>query len=176
MKKYFIKTALKILIDYITTLFLFCIFSISVLVIAKQDTARTWWILYSLVWFVMLMMMVYSSMKQIAQKEVIPQYDLHPFPLKGFLYGLTAMIPHFIVALLNQLLVFQNEIASSRKLLTVKIFFGPLHAFVELTGDTPLSFYLVCFVIPIIAGAGYMAGYFGFYPFARMLGKSNNKK
>lgn len=172
MKKYFIKTASKILIDYVTTVFLFSIFSISVLVIANQNTARAWWIGYSLVWFIMLMMMVYSRMKQVAQKEVIPQYDLHPFPLKGFVYGLTAMIPHFIVAFLNSVLVFKNEILNGRKLLVVKIFFGPIHAFVELTGDTPLSFYLVCLVIPIIAGAGYLGGYYGIYPFARMLGKS----
>lgn len=171
MKNYFIKTTFKILIDYISTLFLFCVFIISVLVIATPETARPWLIGYSLVWFIMLMMMVYSRMKQVAQKEVVPQYELHPFPLKGFLYGFASMIPHFIVAILNSVLVFQNEITNARKLLVVKLFFGPLHAFVELTGDTPLSFYLVCIIIPVIAGVGYLAGYYGIYPFARLMGK-----
>lgn len=171
MNNYFLKTAFKVFTDYIITVFLFCIFMISVLVIAKQDTARSWLLGYSLVWFIMLMMMIYSRMKQVAQKEIVPQYDLHPFPLKGVVYGLIGMVPNFLIAVLNSVIIFQNEIFNSRKLLAVKLFFGPLHAFIELTGDTSISFYLVCLIVPIIAGAGYIAGYYGIYPIARLLGK-----
>jgi len=171
MNKYFFKTAARVFVDYITTVFLFCAFLISVLLIATPETARPWLIGYSLVWFIMMMMMIYSRMKQVAQKEVIPQYDLHPYPYKGFVYGLFAMIPNLLVALLNSIVIFPKDIFNARKLLVVKLIFGPLHAFVEMTGDTPLSFFLVCLIVPIIAGAGYLMGYYGIYPMARFLSK-----
>ncbi len=171
MNNYFIKTAFKVFTDYIITVFLFCVFLISLLLIANQDTARPILIGYSLVWFIMLMMMVYSKMKRVAQKEVIPQYELNPYSLKGFVYGLVAMIPNFIVAVLNAVLVFPSETFNARRLLAVKLFFGPLHSFIELTGDTVYSFFIVCLIVPIIACTGYLAGYYGIYPFAKMLGK-----
>lgn len=86
-------------------------------------------------------------------------------------FGLFAMIPNLLVALLNSIVIFPKDIFNARKLLVVKLIFGPLHAFVEMTGDTPLSFFLVCLIVPIIAGAGYLMGYYGIYPMARFLGK-----
>ena len=122
MNKYFFKTAARVFVDYITTVFLFCAFLISVLLIATPETARPWLIGYSLVWFIMMMMMIYSRMKQVAQKEVIPQYDLHPYPYKGFVYGLFAMIPNLLVALLNSIVIFPKDIFNAR-LLVVKLIF-----------------------------------------------------
>jgi len=81
------------------------------------------------------------------------------------------MIPNFIVAVLNAVLVFPSETFNARRLLAVKLFFGPLHSFIELTGDTVYSFFIVCLIVPIIACTGYLAGYYGIYPFAKMLGK-----
>ena len=172
LKSHFVKTTFKVFLDYVITVFLFCLFIISILMLATPETIRSWLLGYSTVWFLLIMMMVYSRMKQVARKEIVPQYELHPYPLKGFVYGAAAMIPNFIVAVLNTFIRFSDEILHERKLLVVKVVFAPLHGFVELFGDTTVSFYLACLVIPVVAATGYIMGYYGIYPVARLFGKS----
>jgi hypothetical protein len=78
-----IKRALRVTGDYFVSLVIFGIFSSIVFSIAKENIERGIYV-FSIIIFLIMFSMIYSSMSGIAFKEKRPQYNINPSPYKGF--------------------------------------------------------------------------------------------
>jgi NhaP-type Na+/H+ or K+/H+ antiporter len=156
-----VKRSLKVTWDYLAALMIFAIFSSIALSIFKDDLEKGIFI-FSILIFLIMFLMIYTSMSDIAFREKRPQYNINPPPYKGFLYGIIGTLPLFIIQL------FYYAISVPEELLTLKrrilqAFTGPLYWLAQMISLDVWAYHLVLLVIPVISGLGYLAGYHEFY-------------
>lgn len=159
--KNIIKSALKVLGDYFVSLIIFVLFLYTFFVITKENYSK-WIPLYSGVNFVLMVSLMYTDMKKLARKEKRPQYNLNPYPLKGFVLGIIGFLPVIILEIVYIFLNFNSEVKNRVAELALKAILGPVYIFVRLAGGTTFGYVLASLVVPIVAMLGYMAGYYGF--------------
>lgn len=160
MDNYF-KGALKVFVGYCTVLLIFVIFLITVLSLAK-DNLGPWLSIYSFVNFLLLFLIIYSDMKKLAIKEKRPQYNLDPYPFKGFVYGAIGFLPFIAIQMIYPFLNFNDALFDRIKYLALNTLLGPLFVFIKLGGKTALSHIAASSLVPIVSMLGYMAGFYGF--------------
>ena len=160
MKNY-IRNSLKVLLGYCISLLVFVVFIYVFLSLAKDHTSQLL-PFYSLLLFLMAFAVVYSDMKRLAEKEKKPQYDLHPYPLKGLIYGLIGFLPIALLEIISVFLVFGDQFADRIKHLAVNTLMGPLYFIIRAGGETPTGYIIATLVMPIVAMLGYLAGHYGF--------------
>ncbi len=157
----YIKSGLKVLFGYCISLLVFGIFIYVFLSLAKDNT-NALLPFYSLLFFLMAFAIVYTDMKKLAEKEKKPQYDLHPYPLKGLIYGLIGFAPVMLLEIISVFIVFGDQVADRIKHLALNTLMGPLYFIIRAAGGQPIGYILASLVIPLIALLGYLAGYYGF--------------
>jgi hypothetical protein len=160
-----IKRALRVTGDYFVSLVIFGIFSSIVFSIAKENIERGIYV-FSIIIFLIMFSMIYSSMSGIAFKEKRPQYKINPSPYKGFLYGIIGVVPIFVVQLLYYLVdivVYIPKELFMVKRRILQAFTGPLYWLAKLISYEIWAYHVVLLVIPVIAGLGYLAGHYEFY-------------
>lgn len=160
MKNY-IKSSSKVLFDYFVSLIVFVILIYVFLSITK-DKFNQLLPFYCMFMFVIAFFIIYSDMKGLALKEKKPQYELKPYPLKGFIYGLIGFIPIILLEVLSVVIQFKDQSANHLKHIFINILMGPPYFIIRYLGERPLGYILATLVIPIVAMLGYMAGYYGF--------------
>lgn len=161
--KYFIKSALTTLKDYIIVDVIFVAFLAIIFGIGK-DNLILWIQIYSLALFLlMLLPILYSDNHKLAVKEKKPQYNLNPYPLKGFVYGLISMIPFAVIGVLYPILTFSEPLFERIKHLFFNCLLGPVYWIVKLGNESTIAYILALAVIPVIAGISYLAGNLGIY-------------
>ena len=157
----YIKNGLKVLFGYCISLLVFGIFIYVFLSLAKDNT-NVLLPFYSLLFFLMAFAIVYTDMKKLAEKEKKPQYDLHPYPLKGLIYGLIGFAPVMLLEIISVFIVFGDQVADRVKHLAVNTLMGPLYFIIRAVGEHPIGYILASLAVPLIALLGYLAGYYGF--------------
>ena len=160
-----IKRALRVTGDYFVSLVIFGIFSSIVFSIAKENIERGIYV-FSIIIFLIMFSMIYSSMSGIAFKEKRPQYNINPSPYKGFLYCIIGVVPIFVVQLLYYLVdivVYIPKELFMVKRRILQAFTGPLYWLAKLISYEIWAYHVVLLVIPVIAGLGYLAGHYEFY-------------
>jgi len=161
--KYFLKTALTTLKDYMIVDVIFIAFLAIVFGIGKNNLI--FWIQgYSLVMFLLLLLpILYGDNHRLAVKEKRPQYNLNPYPLKGFVYGVVSMVPFALIGALYPVFTFSDPIYERMKHLVFNCLLGPVYWIVKLGNETTVAYILALAVIPVISGFAYLAGNLGFY-------------
>ena len=159
MKQYF-RTGGKILYDYVMSLVIFIVFLYPFIGLAKENI-YTWLPLYCIIVFLFTFFLIYFDMKDLAIKEKKPQYKLNPYPLKGLIYGLVAIIPVAVAAGVLSLLHFENSVADRIRHLSVNILLGPMYFIIGWMKESFFGYVIAILVIPILAMLGYLAGHFG---------------
>jgi hypothetical protein len=168
--KDYIKNGFKVFVGYGITLIVFGVFIYVFLSLAKNNSGQLL-PYYSLLMFLMAFAIIYSDMRRLAEKEKKPQYDLHPYPLKGFVYGILGFSPIALLEIISIFLVFESQFANRIRELAVNTLMGPLFFIVKAFNEKPLGYILASLAIPIIAMFGYLAGLYGF-SFSKYLKKS----
>ena len=137
-----------------------------------KETFLAWLPWYSLLLFIFLFYVVYIDLKELAAREKKPVYNMHPYPLKGLVYGLIGAVPlAAVVAVLKFLVSFQDEIAENIKRVVVNGFLGPLLFVVKWGNDTDLAYFVSILLIPVITMLGYLAGFYGINVKEKIFGK-----
>lgn len=170
-----IKRGLKITGDYLTVLLIFGVFSSIALSIFKNDLEKGIFI-FSIIMFLLMFLMMYSNMRDMAFREKRPQYNINPPPYKGFLYGTIGVLPILLVQLLYYIIsVPEGYLTIKRRVLQALA--GPLYWIAKLISNEVWAYHLVLLIIPVIAGLGYMAGFHDFYIMRKIkiLNKLNKK-
>lgn len=168
-----IKRGFKVTSDYFTSLLLFAIFSSIALSIFKDNMEKGIFV-FSIILFLLMFSMIYTSMIDTAVREKRPQYNINPPPYKGFMYGIIGTLPIFLVQLIYYAVNVPEEALTLKRRL-LQAFTGPLYWLASLISHDEWAYHLVLIVIPVIAGLGYLAGFHEFYIF-RKLGLFNKKQ
>ncbi|HAA26290.1 MAG TPA: hypothetical protein DCE11_09300 [Ruminiclostridium sp.] len=160
-----IKRALRVTGDYFVSLIIFAVFSSIVFGIAKENIEKGIYV-FSIIIFLIMFLMIYTNMSDIAFREKRPQYKLNPSPYKGFLYGIIGTIPIFLIQLLYYLadvvLYIPKEFFTIKRRI-LQAFTGPLYWLAKIISYNTWAYHVVLLVIPVIAGLGYLAGHYEFY-------------
>lgn len=156
-----IKRGLKITGDYLISLIIFGIFS-SIVFSLAQNNLETGIFIFSIVIFLVMFSMIYTSMSDTAFREKRPQYKINPSPYKGFLYGIIGASPILILQLLYYIIQV-DEILLTLKRRVLQALTGPLYWLASLISQEIWAYHVVLVIIPLIAGLGYLAGYHEFY-------------
>lgn len=166
--KYHLKGVLKVLGDYAILFFVFLFFSYPFLKHLK---------VYSFVVFLFMTMILYSDMHNLAQKEKRPQYNMKPYPLKGFVLGAIGYLPLLVIILIYPFVNVDTTAVNFGNLKHVirNAFMGPLFFFAKIGNETTQAYLLAWLIAPIITMLGYMAGLYGveISPFIRKVLKLN---
>ncbi len=158
--KQLIKGGAKILYDYAMVLILFIVFLYPFIGIAGENFI-TWLPLYSILLFLFMFFLIYNDMKTLAKKEVKPQYELNPYPLKGLVYGLLSIIPISIIAFVLSQLRFEDRVVDRLRELAIDGLLGPVYFIIAWMNNSIIGYILAILVIPVLAMLGYLAGYYG---------------
>ncbi len=161
MKQY-IKTGGKILYDYAMSLIIFVVFLYPFIGLTGENL-YTWLPLYCIIVFIFTFILIYADMKALAIKEKKPQYELNPYPLKGLVYGLLAIIPVILIIGMLSLIRFDSSIADRISHLAINTLLGPMYFIIGWMKESILGYAAAILVIPILAMLGYLAGYYGIH-------------
>ncbi len=156
-----IRNGLKVFFNYCISTLVFVIFIYVFFALAKDNSNRLL-PYYSLLFFLMAFGLIYSEMKKLAEKEKKPQYDLHPYPFKGLVYGLLGFLPIAAVEIISVFLVFGDQLADRIKHLAVNTLMGPLYFIIRIAGERLIGYILASLIVPVLAMLGYLSGYYGF--------------
>lgn len=159
--KDWIKGGVKVLVGYAIGLLIFVVF-IYVFLSITGTSFNAWLPLYSILLFLLTFAIIYSDMKKLAIKEKKPQYELHPFPLKGLVYGLIGFFPIALLETVFALIRFGTEFAERVKHIGINTMMGPLYFIIRFAGESVPGYIAATLVIPVVAMFGYLAGYYGF--------------
>ena len=157
----YVRNGLKVLYNYIIVLVIYVIF-IYVFLSITQDKFNDWLPLYCILLFIFLFFLLYTDMKALAVKEKRPQYDLHPYPLKGLVYGALGTLPVAVVVAVASLIRLQNDIIQHMKHVAINVFLGPMYFVIRWLHESPAGYAAAILLLPVIAMLGYLAGYYGF--------------
>lgn len=161
MKNY-LKGAWASLKDYMILDIVFIVFLVPIISLGKNNLI-IWVQYYSFAIFLAMLSIMYVDFHYLAVKEKRPQYDLKPFPLKGFIYGIISLIPMGIFSLIYVMLRFSDPIFDRMKHLVFNCLVGPEYWLVKLGNETTLAYVGAILLIPLITGVAYLAGNQGFY-------------
>jgi hypothetical protein len=134
---------------------------LSVLTGIAGKSLGQWMPVYSFGISVILALLIYPYMKNLAIKETKPYIQKRPHPLKGLTYGVMAFMPVILIELLYPLVSFDSDELMKLKLGILKVLLCPVYWIVNLFGDTALSYILASSVVPLIAMLGYLGGFYG---------------
>ncbi|HPB16773.1 MAG: hypothetical protein GXY21_10025 [Clostridiaceae bacterium] len=153
--KTFIKHALKILFAYSTAAAVFAFFVIAPLSMANNMTL--WLLAYSFVMFMFMFFIVSKTALSIGKSEKYD--DSNPSAIKGFLYGLAAMIPYLILGLVH-LLIFDNSLEIGLRIFhyIFRCALGPMYFIINTLNYTWYAFLTAYAVVPVISGLWYFLG------------------
>lgn len=175
-----LKRSLKVTGDYIVVLIIFGIFSSIVFSLFKENL-ETGITIFSIIVFLLMFSMIYTNMSDIAFREKRPQYNINPPPYKGFMYGAIGTIPILLVQLVYYLVSVPEEFMILKRRI-LQAFTAPLYWLARLISHDEWAYHVVLLIIPVIAGLGYLAGYYEFYIFKKLKifekfkKRQNNKK
>src|SRR5690554_1542045 len=105
MLKNHIKGGLKVLGDYGAGLLIYFILLYTFIAITGEGFSA-WLPVYSFIMFSIMALILYSDMWSLAVKEKKPQYNLNPYPAKGFVLGLIGFFPIIIILITAYVLNF----------------------------------------------------------------------
>jgi hypothetical protein len=157
----YIKSSLKILIDYCLSLILFVVFIYIFYLVTKQNFGY-WLPVYSFVIFCMTATIIYSEAHKLAVREKRPYYKLKLYPWKGLVLGLIGYSPFILLQFVYPFIVFNDKILNQAKHLTLNALMSPLYWLLKLGGEATAAYIAASLVVPVVAMLGYMAGYYDF--------------
>jgi len=175
-----IKRGLRITGDYIVILIIFGVFSSIVFSIFKENL-ETGITIFSVIIFLLMFSMMYTGMSDTAFREKRPQYNIDPPPYKGFIYGAIGTLPILLIQLVYYLVNVPEELLTMKRRI-LQAFTAPLYWLARLISHDVWAYHVVLLVIPVIAGLGYLAGFYDFYImkklkiFDKLKRNQNNKK
>lgn len=172
MKRY-ISKGLRVLYTYAVADLVFVVFLYPLLGLMKErETFLRWLPWYSILIFIFLFFILYTDQKELAVKEKKPVYDLHPYPLKGLVYGLIGAVPLAVVTAVFKIFVqFQTDIGENIKRVIINGLFGPILFIIKWCNDAVFAYFAALLLIPLITALGYIAGYYGINVKEKILGK-----
>ena len=167
--KTFLLHALKATTDYIAVLFVFIIFSYPVISLSGDNPARVVsWV--SAFMFLLLFVLVYRDMWEMAVRERRPQYEINPKPVRGLLLGLAGMVPVALVLCIIALIPMTGlETLQLRMMQALTVPFYWIAKLLD--GSSPmhrLPFILLPFLTGVFAYLGYLAGLRDFFLMQRL--------
>ena len=160
--KYFIKNGAKVLFDYIVVLIIFGVF-IYPFMSLTGDNFNTWLPIYCFIIFLFAFLIIYGDMNRLAEKEKKPQYDLHPYPMKGLVYGLIGIIPIALIVAVAAMITLENVAADRIRHLAINTFLGPMYFLIRWLNEAPIGYIAAILLLPLIAMLGYLTGYYGIH-------------
>ena len=158
--KHYIKYGAKILSNYSVTVLFFLIFMYPFMSIAGDyfDTLLPY---YCFLFFVFIAFLTYAEMKELAIKELKPEYELDPKPWKGIVIGLIAITPVVIVVSILTSMNLENEVYERIKHLAINGILGPMYFFIRWFRESVIGYIMALLLLPAISTLGYLAGYYG---------------
>ncbi len=172
--KNILKNSLKVFWGYVISLVVFVLFLYTVISFSKENFGK-WVTIYSFVIFLLMFGIIYSDLNNIGRKEVRPQYDLNPHPLKGFIYGMIGFVPFILLQVIYPFISFQSPIAERVKELVLKTLLGPLYWILNIGNNSVIAYIIASAAVPVIAMLGYLSGYHKFSLIAFTKGLSKKK-
>lgn len=157
----YIRNGARILFNYALSLILFGVFIYIFMSIAGDNFGKLLPI-YSFILFIFAFFIIYSEMKRLAIKERKPQYELNPFPLKGFIYGISGFLPIIVLELISVFISFGDEVGNHLKHIAINTIMGPLFFLIKAFDEKPLGYAAASLLIPAVAMLGYMSGFYNF--------------
>ncbi len=163
--KTFIKHSFRVTTDYIAILFIFLIMSYPVVSLAGEDPGGTVRVV-SFLLFLALFGLVYRDMQDIATRERRPQYEINPTQLRGFLLGLTGLVPIWILQGIIALLpLADNEVLHLRLMQASSV---PFYWLASMFGGAFLLYPVFLGLTAFMAVCGYWAGLTDFFLMQRI--------
>lgn len=157
----YIKGGLKVFFGYCISLLMFGVF-LYVFISITGDRFSFWLPFYSFLFFLMMFLIIYSDLNKLAMKEKRPQYNLNPYPLKGFIFGLIGFSPFILLELIYPLINLNDDVLERIKHLALNTLLGPLYWVLRIFGSTTGAYIAVSLLVPLIAMLGYLSGHYGF--------------
>lgn len=163
--KTFLKHALKVFTDYLAVLFIFIILSYPVISIGGDNPAPAVGVA-SFFLFLLLFLLLYRDMFDIAVRERRPQYNINPGPVRGLLLGLTGLVPIWVIeGVIALVRIGDNEIFQIRLIQAVSV---PLYWLAALVNGQPSLYPFLLLLVAGMAFLGYWAGLRDFFLMQRI--------
>ncbi len=158
--KTFLQHAMKITLDYLSGLFIFAIFSYPILNLSGDHPGRVvrW---ASFILFLIVFALIYKDMQEMAIREKRPQYEIYPTPLRGFLLGLTGLVPVWLMQLIVSLIPLKD--LDTLQLRILQVISVPVYWISSLLGTSKLLYPTTLLLLAGMAFLGYWAGLKEFY-------------
>ncbi|HHV95817.1 MAG TPA: hypothetical protein GXX37_05005 [Clostridiaceae bacterium] len=161
MLKNYIKNGLKVLGDYCAGLLIYFILLYTFIAITGEKFSF-WLPLYSVLMFIIIALLIYSDMWNLAVKEKRPQYDLNPYPMKGLIIGLIGFFPIVVISLVAFLVSFSEPVLNNLKdALLHNILLGPLYFVISIFGKKVYGYIIGMLLVPLFSMFGYLMGFYG---------------
>jgi len=148
--------------SYVVIEIIFVLFFLPIINFGK-DNLGLWVFIYSIIFFILQMFLLYSDLHRLGIKEKKPQYDLNPYPLKGFVFGIISIIPYAVLGLISIFLTLPDPIAERAKHLIINTLIGPVYWIAKLGNESAAAYIISVLSLAIICGLAYLGGNKGFY-------------
>lgn len=158
MKNY-IRSSSKVLFGYLSSLIIFVVFLYIFLSFTKERFGDLL-PYYSLFVFLLMILIIYNDQKSMAIKEKKPQYDLHPYPMKGLVYGLMGILPVALLVAIAALIKLDDPFAARIRELAINTILGPVFFLIKWMNESVPGYIVAILLIPLISTLGYLAGYY----------------
>lgn len=155
-----LKDSFKILLRYILCLLLFAVFATPFM---KYKVACTF------VLFIMMAVLIYSEMYNVAKHDKQPKRNIKPNVLRGLMLGFIGFLPVFIIFLIiyiynpahSTAIIYKVDVDLNKLKLAAEIaLLCPLYLFFKAGGETAFSFFISMLIVPFISMLGYISGYY----------------
>jgi hypothetical protein len=157
----YLKGSLKVFFRYGACLLFVAIFGIAVFKFK---------IISTLLVFFLMFFLIYGEMNGFAIHEKKPVLNIKSYPLKGLVYGILGFLPFIIITVILLNIKFASPIHGE----SIKINYNQLKHSIQMAllsplyiplriGKQSIAAYIISLaIVPLISGAGYLTGYYGF--------------
>lgn len=155
------KQARKVAFDYLVFLIVYVAFLPLIISLAK-DNIDTWAVIYSLIVGMLMFLVMWTDIYEMARKEKKPMYKLDPSPHKGFVIGLLGMVPVYILSAAAFIFtgMMGEEIPLTPELINIinDAFLSPLFFIISLLDRSAAAYVTVYLAVPVLCYLAYYTG------------------
>lgn len=155
-----LKGSLKVLVSYLSGVFLFTFFLIAPL--SMENNMNTWIAIYSLVFFIFTVIFLYKQMQKTGEFESSHMKGKGSL-LNGVAYALLGFLPFLVLEIVYFIVYPQISTLTGGNVLHgfFRCGFGPMYFIIRFLGYTWYAYLISSVVIPLVAFLGYSAGFTG---------------
>jgi hypothetical protein len=155
------RQARKVTFDYLVFLIVYVAFLPLIISLAK-DNIDVWAVLYSFIVGMLMFLVIWTDIYEMAKKEKKPMYKLDPSPHKGLLIGFIGMLPAYILSAAAFIFtgMMGEEIPLTPELINIinDAFLSPMFFIISLLDRSPAAYVTAYAAVPLICYLAYLMG------------------